>query len=70
MEGRQIRGEYNCRGGDENANEANSTSGGSSGNNGGSSNNNNNGSGSAMLGTNMAALVTVAVIGGLAQLML
>ncbi|KAL9944937.1 hypothetical protein ACHAQF_002247 [Verticillium nonalfalfae] len=69
MEGRQIRGEYNCRGGDENANEANSTSGGSSGN-GGSSNNNNNGSGSAMLGTNMAALVTVAVIGGLAQLML
>lgn len=70
MEGRQIRGEYNCRGGDENANEANSTSGGSSGNNGGSRNNNNNGSGSAMLGTNMAALVTVAVIGGLAQLML
>ncbi|RXG45652.1 hypothetical protein VDGE_00223 [Verticillium dahliae] len=70
MEGRQIRGEYNCRGGDENANEANSTSGGSSGNNGGSSNNNNNGSGSAMLGTNMVALVTVAVIGGLAQLML
>ncbi|KAG7136636.1 Protein ecm33 like protein [Verticillium longisporum] len=71
MEGRQIRGEYNCRGGDENANEANSTSGGSSGNGGSSNNNNNNnGSGSAMLGTNMAALVTVAVIGGLAQLML
>ncbi|KAM0333357.1 hypothetical protein ACHAQA_002018 [Verticillium albo-atrum] len=67
MESRQIRGEYNCRGGDENANEANSTDGGSS--NGGSGNSDDD-SASSMLGTNMAALVTVAVIGGIAQLVL
>ncbi|TDZ33496.1 Protein ecm33 [Colletotrichum sidae] len=66
MEGKQIQGEYTCRSNNTRANEDGSSSGGSAGGTGNSGNS----EGAAGIVSVNAAVLSVALLGGLAQLML
>ncbi|KAL0942810.1 gpi-anchored cell wall organization protein [Colletotrichum truncatum] len=68
MEGKQIQGEYTCRSNNTRANEDGSSSGGNAGGtkNGGGSNN----EGAAGIISVNTAILSIALVGGLAQLML
>lgn len=66
MEGSEIRGEYECRGDEDEANEGNFSE---NGGNGGSSNNDDDDSAGNLVSSNVGAMVVVALAGVIAPLM-